>query len=206
VNPRVVTPSSVQDAVGVLVGAFHHDALWSWAFPDEGERPAQLRRWWGLCVEGAVRYPWTWLSEGNAATSAWIPPGGTELSDEQADRVEPLLVDLLGPGAARVLATLEMFEQAHPHAVPHYYLSLLGTDPSRIGHGHGLRLLADNLRLIDAEGAAAYLEASSLVNVPLYRRHGFEAVGSFRPPEGGPEVVTMWRDPHPEAVRSVRSG
>jgi len=33
--------------------------------------------------------------------------------------------------------------------------------------------------------------------VPLYQRYGFVLHGSFRMPEGGPEVVTMWRDPQP---------
>jgi predicted acetyltransferase len=80
--------------------------------------------------------------------------------------------------------------------VPHFYLSLLGTDPRQAGHGYGLGLLADNLRRIDDLGAPAYLEASNTANVPLYERYGFEVLSSFQP-TGGPLVFTMWREPRP---------
>ncbi|MDQ1607053.1 MAG: hypothetical protein QOJ18_1420 [Microbacteriaceae bacterium] len=49
---------------------------------------------------------------------------------------------------------LELIETAHPRGT-HYYLSLLGTDPSRRGHGYGLSLFAANLRLVDDAGAPA---------------------------------------------------
>jgi GNAT superfamily N-acetyltransferase len=123
----------------------------------------------------------------------WIPPDGSELSDEQLGRLEPMLVELLGSGAGRVLATLDAFDAAHPHGEPHYYLSLLGTDPAHYGHGYGLGLLADNLRIIDGEGMPAYLESSNPANVPLYERYGFRQIGAFDLPYGGPTVPTMWR-------------
>lgn len=78
--------------------------------------------------------------------------------------------------------------------MPHFYLSLLATDPAQRGLGHGLRLLEDNLREVDAQGAPAYLEASNPANVRLYERHGFRLTGSFDLPADGPTVHTMWRD------------
>lgn len=192
--PRVVDASLVDDCVEILVGAFYDDPLWSWAFPDDVRRREQHRVLWRLMVEGAIRYPWTWITEGGGATSLWIPPGGTELSDEAAEQLESVLVDLLGTGAPRALGALAALEDAHPRDTPHFYLSLLGTDPARRGHGYGLGLLADNLREIDALGMPAYLESSNPANVPLYARHGFVPVGVATPP-GGPDVVTMWRDP-----------
>jgi predicted acetyltransferase len=74
---------------------------------------------------------------------------------------------------------------------------LLATRTEHRGHAYGLRLLAENLREIDEAGLPSYLEASNPANVPLYMRHGFEVLGSFTVPEGGPEVFTMWRDPRP---------
>lgn len=195
-RPTVVDGAGVDACVAILVGAFYDDPLWSWAFPDDSRRRAQHAVVWRLMVEGAIRYPWTWLAAGGAATSVWIPPGGTELSDEVAGGLESVLVDLLGAGASRVQGALAALEAAHPHDPPHFYLSLLGTDPARRGHGHGLRLLADNLREIDALGMPAYLESSNPGNVALYARHGFVPVGLATPP-GGPDVVTMWRDPRP---------
>ena len=194
-SPRLVNDALSGDVVEILVGAFHDDPLWSWALPDVVERPAQLRAIWQAAVEGALRYPWVWLTKDGSATSVWIPPGGTELSADAALNFEAFLIDLLGSGADRVLATVEAMDRAHPDTTPHFYLSLLGTAPSRVGHGHGLGLLAENLRLIDELRSPAYLEASNVANVPLYARHGFEVVDSIELPDGGPTFVTMWREP-----------
>jgi GNAT superfamily N-acetyltransferase len=194
--PRTATTADLPRVVDLLVGAFHDDPTWSWAFPDPAARPDQQRRLWTLLVEGALRYPWVRLRADGASTSVWIPPGGTELSPDQEAALEPMLTDLLGAGAGRVLHALEMFEDAHPRQEEHFFLTLLGTDPARRGHGHGLGLLAADLREVDAAGMPAYLEASNPANVALYARQGFEVHGSFTLPDGGPEVVTMWRTAH----------
>jgi GNAT superfamily N-acetyltransferase len=195
--PRVATAADRDEVVRILVGAFAEDPAWSWAFPDRSRRAAEHTRLWRLLVEGAMRYPWVWLAPDGTATSVWIPPGGTDLSPEQEAQLEPMLVDLLGPQAGRVLEAFEAFERAHPRDAPHYFLTLLGTAPEHRGRGHGLALLAANLRLVDEAGLPAYLEASNVANVQLYERHGFVAHGGFVLPDGGPEVVTMWRDPRP---------
>ncbi len=194
-DARIAAPADGGRVVDVLVGAFFDDPTWAWAFPDARARPSQHRALWTLFVAGAMPYRWVWLAPGDVAASVWIPPGGSELSDDQEASLEPLLVSLLGNGASRVLRAVELFEAAHPRETPHYYLSLLGTDPVERGHGHGLGLLAANLALVDAEGAPAYLEASNPANVALYERYGFELAGSFELPDGGPTVHTMWRAP-----------
>jgi predicted acetyltransferase len=127
----------------------------------------------------------------------WIPPNETEFSDEQNTALAPAIVEMLDAKAPRVLHMLEMFDQAHPRGVPHFYLSLLATRTEHRGRGYGLRLLAENLRQIDKAGTPSYLEASNSANVPLYMRHGFEVLDSFTLPEDGPEVFTMWRHAQP---------
>ena len=196
-SPRVASPHESPDVVEILVSAFYDDPTWSWAFPDPSKRVGQHRRLWRLFVEGAMRFPWVWLTQGNTATSVWIPPNETDLSDEQEAALEPLLIEMLGSRASRALKGVEMFDQAHPRGVPHFYLTLLGTSVEHRGHAYGLRLLAENLRHVDEAGLPSYLEASNPANVPLYMRYGFEVLGSFTLPEGGPEVFTMWRDPKP---------
>jgi GNAT superfamily N-acetyltransferase len=185
----------VATVVDVLVSAFYHDPTWSRVFPDTQRRAAQHRRLWSLLVAGGMRYPWVWLSADRAATAVWIPPGGTELSDEQEADVEHAITEMLGADASQVLDLMALFEHAHPRDQPHYYLSLLGTHADHRGKGLGLRLLADTLELIDVEGMPAYLEASNPVNVALYARYGFAEHGSFRPAPDAAEVITMWRDP-----------
>jgi len=193
-SPRVASPHDRDVVVSILVSAFHDDPTWSWAFPDPSLRAEQHRRLWGLFVEGAMRYRWVWLTPGNTAASVWIPPNGTELSQEQEAALEPTIVEMLGADAAPVMQAFELFDRAHPREVPHFYLSLLATRVEHRGRGYGLGLLAGNLRRIDDAGMPAYLEASNPANVALYERHGFEVRGSFKLPGHGPEVFTMWRN------------
>lgn len=194
-GPRVAGPDDVGTVVDVLVSAFAEDPTWAWVFPDPATRPAEHAWLWRLFVEGAARYPWVWLTGDDAAAAVWVPPGGTDLSPEQESALERWIGALPTGTAARASAAVERFEAAHPRDEPHFFLSLLGTRATHRGRGLGLGLLADNLRLVDEAGRPAYLEASNPANVVLYKRHGFRTHGSFALPDGGPEVVTMWRDP-----------
>ncbi len=191
----VTTPEQVRRVVQIMVGAFYDDPVWSWAFPDPLRRRDQHRQLWQVYVEGAVRYPTVWLNVDETAAAVWIPPGGTDLPPTQEAQVEPLLIELLGEhDAPRVLACEDAFSAAHPHDVEHYYLSLLGTDPTHRGHGYGLALLAENLDRIDDQDVPAYLEASNSANIALYERYGFQRRSVFTLPYRGPEVTTMWRE------------
>lgn len=150
-------------------------------------------RFWRLFVEGALRHRWVWLTDGGEATSIWIPPGRTEMSEDQGRRLTQLAHDCLGPGAGAYLELLDQFDSAHPRDEPHYYLSLLGTHPEHRGRGIGMALLAHDLALIDDEGIPAYLESSNPANNRRYETVGFEPIGEFSFPGGGATVTTMWR-------------
>jgi GNAT superfamily N-acetyltransferase len=203
VRARVATRAEISAATETLARAFQADPVWSWAFPDPQRRLDQHRVVWGLVAEAALSYGSAWLTGDCAAVALWIPPGKPELLPGDEERLEGLLAELLGDGAASVSETFERFEAAHPEGDPHYYLSLLGTDPDHRGHGLGMGLLAATLERIDAEGAAAFLESSNPVNTPRYERLGFTVCGEFELPEGGPSVTQMWREPAASAPRRV---
>jgi GNAT superfamily N-acetyltransferase len=67
-------------------------------------------------------------------------------------------------------------------------------EPGAQGHGLGGALLAHTLRLADAAGEPAYLEASSTRSRVLYERHGFEVTGELSV-DGSPPMWPMWRAP-----------
>src|SRR3954454_4005412 len=191
---RVATRDEADVVTELIVGAFYEDPTWSWAFTDPDLRRAQHRRFWRASAAGAMRFRWVWLTAHNTAASLWIPPGERELTEEQEEAVERLLDDLIGAGAQRLFRAFELSEKTHPRDEPHFYLSLLATDPQQRGRGYGLGLLDTNLAAIDAAGTPAYLEASNPANVPLYERYGFRVVGAFDLPDGGPRVHTMRRE------------
>lgn len=188
---RVATLADLDAVTETLWEAFRDDPLWRWAFPEHDN----LEPWWRLLIESALRYPWVWVVDDYAAASVWIPPGGSELTDDEEQRVEPLLRQLAGARSPLVLELVERFETSHPSDEPHYYLSLLGTHPRFRGRGLGMELLAKNLEAIDAEGMPAYLESSNPDNDERYERLGFVRHGEFSTPDGEHSVTTMWRDP-----------
>jgi ribosomal protein S18 acetylase RimI-like enzyme len=190
---RRASPADADLVTAIIALAFANDPLWSRALARADGRTDHHAAFWHVYVDGALRYPWTWIAGDGEATSIWIPPGGTELSDDQEEQLEELVQQHLGPGASDYRELLSRFDAAHPRAEPHYYLTLLGTHPDHRGKGIGMRLLAHDLELIDAQHLPAYLESSNPANNHRYESVGFEAVGEFSFPGNGPTVTTMWR-------------
>ena len=188
---RRATTEDLDGLTATLTAAFANDPVWSWAFPDQ----QGLAAWGRLLIGSALRYRWVWTIDDYAAAAVWIPPGGVELTEEEAAQVEPMLDDLIGPRAGEILDLVERFDANHPAEPAHYYLSLLGTHPSHRGKGLGMALLARNLETIDAEGFPAYLESTNAANNKRYEGQGFRQVGSFSRPDGQVTITTMWRDP-----------
>ncbi len=187
---RVARASDLPGVSETLGAAFAEDPLWSWALPNV----SALTVWWRFLVDSALRYPFVFVAGDYAAAAVWIPPGGSELTEAEEQRVGPLLEELAGEHAPAVMELLERFGAGHPRDRPHYYLSLLGTHPEQRGRGLGMALLAENLAAIDAEGMPAYLESSNPENVPRYERLGFERIGEFSTPDGRHTVAGMWRE------------
>lgn len=190
---RKATPADLNRVTSLITLAFAADPLWSRALARPDGATDHHGEFWAILVEGALRYPWTWLMDGDQATAIWIPPDEVEVTPDMEERVVELAHRSLGDRAGGLLELLDRFEDAHPREEPHYYLSLLGTHPDHRGRGMGMATLAHTLDLIDAEGMPAYLESSNPVNDRRYAGVGFEPVGWFSYPGGGPVVTTMWR-------------
>ena len=190
---RRATAADADRVTEIITLAFAQDPLWGHALARPGGGDGHRAEFWRLFVEGALRYPWTWLAGGGEATSIWIPPGGTDMTPEQEHRLAGLAAGHLGPAADHYVELLGRFDAAHPRAEPHYFLTLFGTHPDHRGQRIGMRLLAHDLELIDAEHMPAYLESSNPANNRRYASAGFEPHGEFSYPGGGPVVTTMWR-------------
>jgi GNAT superfamily N-acetyltransferase len=189
---RPATAADVDAVVAAVTTAFFDDPLWGPAFPDVQRRAEQASALWRLFVTSALRYPWTLVTAGVEAAAVWIPPGGTELDEQEQSGFGPWLVDVTDPAVAEgVLAIEELLEAARPRE-PHFYLSLLATHADHRGSGLGMGLLRDSLARVDALGAAAYLESSNPANDERYRRVGFVDHGEVTVPSGH-VLTTMWR-------------
>lgn len=136
-----------------------------------------------------------------AATAVWYPPGSEELTSAEAAGFPNFAADLLGASKRdELLEVADRFDAAHP-VEPHFYLSLLATNPAHRGLGHGMRLLAANLRTFDQLGVPTYLESSNPDNDRRYMSLGYKPHGSIELPTGL-RLTTFWREPSdPPAIR-----
>jgi GNAT superfamily N-acetyltransferase len=191
---RTARPDDIDVVTTTITLAFFDDPVWGPAMGGLRTSVAERAALWRVLVTGAVRYPWSRVLPGGAATSVWIPPDGTELSAEQEAELAPALVDILGPaGAAEFHTLVGRFDATHPRETPHAYLSLLATHPDHRGLGLGMALLAEDLDRLDADHLPAYLESTNPANDRRYRSVGFEPVGEFRTVDEERVITRMWR-------------
>ena len=201
--PRIATEADFDLALATIVAAFYEDPLWSWMFPDPHERTKQHETVFGLYVADALPRDGVWMSDERAsAVAVFTSPGENELSQEAEARFDAFIRESLGDQAPAVLETLERFQAAIPDGPPFYYLSFLGTHPTRRGRGIGMGLLAELTVTADREGRPVYLESTNPANTPRYERLGFRGQTEFSTPDGMHIVTTMWREPRGTGIQS----
>ncbi len=192
---RAVQPADVPALAATLAQAFHHNPGMGWAYRNERTRLERLSRGFA----GYLKLMWLphgecVTTDGLAGAALWMPPGAWNLPAATRLRLLPRVVATARTDAARVLRFYAIAEKKHPHE-PHWYLAVLGVDPSRQGRGYGSHLMAPVLERCDVERLPAYLETDTERNVALYERHGFRVTEEFPLPGGGPPLWLMWRDP-----------
>ena len=87
----------------------------------------------------------------------------------------------------------EVYEEllrVHP-ATAHWYLSLLGVEPTHQRSGVGSRLLSSWLESVDRDRAPSYLETDREENVAFYGREGFAVETELQ--VHGVSLWCMWR-------------
>ena len=181
----------------MLTRAFLDDPVVAWAFSAERARPRALERFQATRVRQLLEGGEVWATDDLRCAALWAVPGQWRPGPREEGQIarcflHPRLIGRLP------LATLgwQLLERRHPAAPEHWYLAVLGTDPSAQGSGLGSAVLAAMLSQCDRDGVSAYLESSKERNVDFYARHGFRVLEEYRLLRG-PLVWLMWRDPRP---------
>lgn len=195
---RAAKGTDTDAMAAMLARAFDTDPVWSWILPDEASRIRRLTGVFGILLHGVhLRHEGTETAGRDGAVEAaalWDPPGRWRVPLRvQAVHTVPL-IRALGSRTPAALRALGEIEKHHPRE-PHWYLAVLGTDPSAQGNGLGTALLRSRLDRCDAVGLPAYLESSNPVNVPFYMRFGFAVTRDVAMPGSCPPIQLMWRDP-----------
>jgi GNAT superfamily N-acetyltransferase len=189
---RQASPSDLDAITAAFTTAFFHDPVWGPAFPDESRRAEQAAVMWRVYATSALRYPWTFVTPGAEAAAIWIPPGGIELTAEEARGLGDLLEKAAGPQVAASVQEIEARLEAAQPADPFFHLTILGTHTEHRGKGLGMGLVAETLARVDALSAAAYLESTNPANNERYLSAGFAPRAEIAMPTGH-VVTSMWR-------------
>jgi ribosomal protein S18 acetylase RimI-like enzyme len=185
-----VTASDEASIIDVLVRANWADPAARWVWPDSQRFlthfPSFVRAFGGKAFAHRSAY----YIDGYIGAALWLPP------DVHPD--ENALIALLQRTVSDqiqkdVFAVFEQMGRYHP-SEPHWYLPLMGVDPSQQSKGFGSALLQHILIQFDRDNKLAYLESSNPRNIPLYKRHGFELLGTIQTGTS-PSISPMLRRP-----------
>lgn len=188
---KIATPSDQDDAIAALILAFSADPAVRWMYPNPHQYltyfPQFVRAFGGRAFEQGTAY----CIDGYTGVALWFPP---ECEPDELNVVELLQRSIPNSHQADVFAVFKQMEHYHP-SEPHWYLPLMGVEPTRQGKGYGSALLEHVLTQCDRDRTIAYLESSNPTNLALYKRHGFELLSTIQVGTS-PPIFPMLRKPH----------
>ena len=191
---RTATHADAAALSSTLARAFATNPFVRWLLPKDAHYAHVGDDFFRLGLDQDLAHGEVFTNEALSGAALWLPPGSPSPGPWQQLSIGIQLWRAIGTSRLLVTASaLTEFENARPKR-PHWYLTILGTDPSVQGQGVGGALIDPILRRCDRDGAAAYLESSNPDNVSWYQRFGFKVTGEIDY-RGGPTVPLMLREP-----------
>ena len=177
---RSSSPDHIREISAVLARAFVDDPFYTYIMPKEGTRLSQLG-WWMTCM---TRYGLEYgqvhtTPEKMTGAAIWLKPERPLVDSMRMARMGLIRAPLqLGiRGFVRMMKTANEWEHLHQQeASRHWYLMILGVDPTAQGQGIGGSLMRPVFEEADQMGVPCYLETMTTENVAFYRKHGFDIV------------------------------
>jgi ribosomal protein S18 acetylase RimI-like enzyme len=188
----IVRPVATEDevpAIQTIVLAFATDPVTRWAWPHSHRYLAAMPAFVRAFAGGAFTHGGADCTKECIGAALWLPPGVHPDEERLSELMETASPAARNDGAA----IFEQMAKYHP-SEPHWYLPLIGVDPAHQGKGLGDALMASALARCDRDKLPAYLEATNPRNISLYRRHGFEPLGTIQV-GSSPTLVPMLRPP-----------
>ncbi len=187
---KTATAADEAGVIGVLTLAFSSDPIARWSQPDPQQYlthfPVIAKAFGGEAFAQKTAY----FADGYAGAALWLPPG---FSPDEETMIG--LVERTAPDATKgdIFGVFEEMAKYHP-TEPHWYLPLIGVDPSQQGNGIGSALMKHALIPCNRDGTLAYLESSNPRNISLYERYGFKVIGEIQV-GSSPTMRPMLRKP-----------
>lgn len=173
---RAGSDNDATGVISVITLAFSTDPMVRWTWPDPGvylaNFPSFVKAFGGSAFADGTAY----FADGYGGAALWLQPGVHPDEQTMIELVEKTAPEALKPD---MYGIFEQMDKYHPKE-PHWYLPLIGVDPSMQGNGTGSSLMKHALEVCDRDHKIAYLESSNPRNISLYERHGFEVIGEIQ--------------------------
>jgi GNAT superfamily N-acetyltransferase len=184
-----IADAEVEHAIATLVLAFDTDPVARWMYEDPHQYLLHVPRLFQILGASSFETGAAQRTTDGLGVALWLPPG-VHGDDSPLGAVIAESID--GEKQADVYSVFEQTEDYRP-TEPHWYLSLIGVEALNRNKGFGAVLLRHGLRRCDEEHRPAYLWSSNPLNTSLYKRHGFEIIGTIQ--EGSsPRIFPMLRE------------
>lgn len=187
---KKASASDEAGVISVLTLAFSSDPMARWSQPAPQQYlthfPVLAKAFGGNAFAQGTAY----FADGYAGAALWLPPGFGPDEETMMGLVERTAPDAI---KGDIYGVFEEMGKYHP-TEPHWYLPLIGVDPSQQGNGIGSALMKHALIACDRDGTIAYLESSNPRNISLYKRHDFEVIGNIQV-GSSPTMYPMLRKP-----------
>ena len=191
--------SKVKHAALVLERAFFNDPYFTFSLPDESRRARLLPWLFERILRYALLYGQVYTTSSLEGLAVWLRMKKVTTNWFGAIRTGLFLLPLRlnRREAWRNMHLERLADRFHSQAVtaPHWYLLMLGVEPSLQGRGIGSLLLQPVLELADRQKLACYLETNNEKNLPFYERHGFSVKSQGQALENAPFTWAMLREP-----------
>lgn len=171
--------------------AFSADPAARWAWPDPHQFLSTFLPLVTLFGGKSFDHGSAYVAGDFFGVAQFLPPG---VHVDDGPIGELFARNMTEPGLGQVLGLFEQMASFHPQE-PHWYIPLIGVDPTYQDRGYGSALMKRGLAVCDRDRQLAYLEATSPTNRLFYERHGFRTLGEIRSGDS-PPMFPMVREPH----------
>jgi ribosomal protein S18 acetylase RimI-like enzyme len=191
---RPAVAGEVEALATSLAAAFYDDPVFGWLLPDAATRRSRIERFFALELEHVIMpVGEVWTTDGLPGAALVAPPGKWRLPISAQARHAPQFARVFGRRLPWGLGLLTKMESKHLKE-PHVYFPYIGIRPEDQGRGLGSGVMSAPLAHADEQHLPCYLEATCPDNARLYRRLGFEDIGTLTF-LGSPPLALMRRPP-----------
>jgi len=188
-----IATASASDVARVIAGmvlAFSTDPAVRWLYPDDHQYLTNFPKFAAAFGGKAFEQNTAYYINGYSGAALWLRPG---VEPDEDAMIALLQHSVPEREQEEVFAVFEQMGNYHP-SEPHWYLPLIGVEPTQQRQGYGSALMKHGLMSCDRDNKLAYLESSNPNNIPFYERHGFELLGTIQVGTS-PPIFPMLRYP-----------